>query len=116
MRVLAAFPLLLLPVATAAAAPAAQPGAPANGEIRLDQPTVCSALDTVRRAEGVTDARLRRLDQLPPGNLDLAVQRMFTGCPESVTVAENFGTVEGPRPVKPRLRQPVLPRARLLGR
>jgi len=116
MRALAAFPLLLLPVATAAAAPAPPPAVPANGEIRLDPRAGCSPLDTVRRAEGVPDSRLRRLDQLPPGNLDLAVSRMFAGCPESVTVAENFGAVEGPRPVKPQLRQPVPPRTRLLGR
>ena len=115
MRILAVFPLLLLPVASAAAPPP-RPGVPVDGEVRLDRRAECSPLDTVRRAEGVSDGRLRRLDQLPPGNLDLAVSRMFAGCPESVTVAENFGAVEGPRPVRPQLRQPVPPRTRLLGR
>lgn len=116
MRGLAVFPLLLLSAATSGAEPAAAPAAPANGKIRLDQREGCSPLDSVRRAEGDSAGRLRRLDQLPPGNLDLAVSRMFAGCPESVTVAENFGSVEGPRRVRPQLRQPVPPRTRLLGR
>lgn len=116
MRALAVFPLLLLSAATAAAAPDASPAAPANGEIRLDQSGGCGPLDSVRRAEGVSAGQPRRLDQLPPGNLDLAVSRTFQGCPESVTIAENFGSVEGPRRVQPQLRQPVPPRTRLLGR
>ncbi len=114
MRALAALSLLLLPVASAAGAPAARPAAPGDGAIRPD--ARCDPLDHVRRTEGVPAGRLQRLDRLPPGTLDLAVSRMFAGCPESVTVAENFGTVEGPRAVKPRLRQPLPPRTRLLGR
>ncbi|HKR24410.1 MAG TPA: hypothetical protein VJS15_04065 [Allosphingosinicella sp.] len=107
MRALAVFPLLLLSAATSGAA---------NGEIRLDQRKGCGPLDSVRRAEGDSAGRLQRLDRLPPGDLDLAVSRMFEGCPESVTVAENFGSVEGPRRARPQLRQPVPPRTRLLGR
>lgn len=116
MRALALFPLLLLPAAPADTAPVASPAAPANGEIRLDRNGGCGPLDSVRRADADSAGRLRRLDQLPPGNLDLAVSRTFQGCPESVTIAENFGTVEGPRRVQPQLRQPVPPRTRLLGR
>lgn len=114
MRALAVFPLFLLSAASFGAEPVA-PAAPANGEIRLDQREGCGPLDSVRRTDGDSVGRLRRLDQLPPGNLDLAVSRTFQGCPESVTIAENFGSVEGPRRVQPQLRQPVPPRSRLLG-
>lgn len=116
MRALAVLPLLVLSTATSGAEPVAPPVAPANGEIRLDQREGCGPLDSVRRADADSAGRLRRLDQLPPGNLDLAVSRTFQGCPESVTIAENFGSVEGPRRVQPQLRQPVPPRTRLLGR
>jgi len=118
MRVLAAFPFILLAAASAADAPAApQPQAvPPSGEIRLSSPDHCDRDGGVHTADAPGRVGARRLGDLPPGNLDLAVMRQIDGCPEPVTVAENFGTVEGPRAVRRPARTPVRPQARQLTR
>jgi len=108
MRVLAAIPLVLLPLASAAGAPptAGRRAAPYDGEIRI-----CDAGRRGRLTEGSGTVRAQRLIDLPPGNLDLAVVRSIDG-PEPVTIRENFGAVGGPRAVK-RAEPPARPEARL---
>jgi hypothetical protein len=125
MRVLAAFPLAFLAFASAGApaAPSAsvpQPAAPSasvprDGEIRLTAPDHCRS-DEPRIANAPGRVGAERLDRLPPGRLDLAVMRQVNGCPEPVTVAENYG-VAGTRPtLVKRAERPALPRTRLLDR
>jgi hypothetical protein len=116
MRVVAVLPLVLLAPASMAAAPSARPAISGDSEVPPGDTAQCDPLDQVRRADNPSEVRAQRLDRLPAGSLDLAVSRQFAGCPESVTVADNFGTIEGPRAVRPHLRQPAPPRARLLGR
>jgi hypothetical protein len=91
MRLSAAFPLALLVLASPAGA------LPQNGEIVLTIPKTCGP-ETVRRAESQGRLEARRLDRLPAGRLDLAVMREVGGCPQPVTIRENYGAVAVPRP------------------
>ena len=99
MRNLAFVPFALLCMG-AAAPQAAQPTptAPAAkaprtearpGEILLTPPAHCVEAEP-RRTTGQTLGP-QRLDQLPPGNLSLAVMREVNGCPQSTTVREGYG-------------------------
>ncbi|MEA3012252.1 MAG: hypothetical protein QOD42_797 [Sphingomonadales bacterium] len=115
MRNLAIVPLALLAFASAAGAPAAPSSAPRNGAIRLTPADRCRS-DAPRVADSPGTVAAQRLDQLPAGNLDLAVMREVDGCPEPVTIREGYGAMGArPRPAK-REERPALPRARLLGR
>lgn len=116
MRNLAAIPLALLAFASAASAPAAPApsSVPRNGDIRLTSPDHCRA-DAPRVADSPGTVAAQRLDQLPAGNLDLAVMREVGGCPEPVTIREGYGAMGTHSPPK-RTNRPSLPRARLLGR
>jgi hypothetical protein len=99
MRWFAAIPLAILPLAAGAAAP--------------DAPGRCDPIRNVRQADTPAGATARRLIDLPPGNLDLAVMRSVNNCPEPVTIREGYGALEGPRAAK-QPRVPARPRARLL--
>jgi hypothetical protein len=105
MRNLAFVPLALLCIGAAAPRPnAAQPAPPAAGpaakesqpqqalpgEILLTPPAHC-ALDTQPQQTQGQTLGPRRLDQLPQGNLSLAVMREVNGCPQSTTVREGYG-------------------------
>jgi hypothetical protein len=107
MRQLAFVPLALLCIGAATPRPdSAQPATPAGaspaaakelqpqpalpGEILLTPPAHC-ALDTEPRQTQGQTLGPRRLDQLPQGNLSLAVMREVNGCPQSTTVREGYG-------------------------
>ena len=45
----------------------------------------------VRQADRVVGARARRLDELPPGRLELTVLRQLDGCAIPAVVRENIG-------------------------
>jgi len=85
MRMIAATILALAPIAAAAtpATPPSQANAPAKCDrfARMDQASV------LRQA----GPREQRLDQLPPGDLNLAVDRQFNGCHQPVVIRENIG-------------------------
>lgn len=103
MRHPAVLPLALLCVGAAPArpGPVAQdrppPTAPAPafqshtlpGGILLTPRADC--LDAGQRRAGGRPLRSRRLDQLPQGDLSLAVMREVDGCPEPVTIRQGFG-------------------------
>jgi hypothetical protein len=110
MRFLAVFPLALLPLASAPAA-VPSPGIPQSGEIRITPPAHCDPNSNVLRTDSPGTVESRRLDQLPPGRLDLAVMRQVDGCPQPVTVREGYGAFGRPEAAKPR----AVPRVRLLG-
>jgi hypothetical protein len=77
--------LLALPAAATPTPHAAAAGAPAKCDRfgRMDQASV------LRRA----GPRAQRLDQLPPGDLHLTVERQINGCHQPVIVRENIGGV-----------------------
>jgi hypothetical protein len=115
MRFLAVIPLALLAV-SAAGAPAAPPASvPSSGEIRLAAPGHCQSA-APRVADAPATVGAQRLDQLPAGNLDLAVMRQVDGCPEPVTIREGYGATGARSRPATRAERPALPRARLLGR
>ena len=112
MRLFAAIPLALLPLAAGAAAPIATVEViPPSGAAPV--PDRCDPIRNVRRTDAPATATARRLDQLPTASLDLAVMRSVNNCPEPVTIREGYGALEGPRTVK-RPRAPVRPVTRLL--
>jgi hypothetical protein len=113
MRFLAALPLALLPLASSAAT-APLSTLPQDGEIRLSPPPHCDPNGNVLRTDVPGTVEARRLDQLPPGRLDLAVMRQVNGCPQPVTVREGYGALSRPGAAKPAT-LPAVPRARLLG-
>jgi len=96
MRILAAFPLALLPLGAAASAPApSSPGraAPALDLESADRMNVYRALPnckSIPRQVAGEDRRHpgTRLDRQPPGRLLHAVERQFDGCREAVLVSE----------------------------
>ena len=107
MRRLAFIPLALLcigaatplqhpapPTAPAAADPAAakesRPLQALPGEILLTPPAHCALGTEPQQTQGQTLGP-RRLDQLPQGNLSLAVMREVNGCPQSTVVREGYG-------------------------
>jgi hypothetical protein len=91
MRLIVAMSLALLPLA-AAATPAPQaPQAPqANG---ASAPAKCDRFGRMDQASvlRLPDPQAQRLDQLPPGDLHLTVEREVNGCHEAVIVRENIG-------------------------
>ena len=104
MRNLAFIPVALLCIGAAAPQPAPSrsptPAAPdaaksprppqaLPGEVLLTPPGHCPDAEP-RRTTGQTLAP-QRLDQLPQGNLSLAVMREVNGCPQSTTIREGFG-------------------------
>ena len=102
MRNLAFIPLALLCMGAAAPQPNATQGAAPNatasksarpearpGEILLTAPEHCADAEP-RIANGQTLGQ-QRLDQLPDGNLSLAVMRNVNGCPQSTVVREGYG-------------------------
>jgi len=115
MRILAAFPLALLPLASVAGAPAASGPERSAGETHGPAAEPCERHLRPRFAVRSDRVRAERLIDLPPGNLDLAVMRSLDGCHEPVTIRENYGAVGGPRPAR-RSERPAKPRTRLLDR
>ncbi len=92
MRKLAFVPLALLCIAAAPPAASIQKNeAPQArpGEILLTPPAHCESAEP-RRTQG-QPLTSRRLDQLPQGNLSLAVMRQVNNCPQSTTVREGYG-------------------------
>jgi hypothetical protein len=78
------------PDAAATAAPSKAPRAETRpGEILLTPPAHCLDAEP-RRTDGQTLGP-QRLDQLPQGNLSLAVVRQVNGCPQSTAVREGYG-------------------------
>jgi hypothetical protein len=92
MRDLAIIPLAFLAFASAVAPAAAPSSAARNGDIRLAYSEGCRS-DSPRVADAPGTVGARRLDQLPAGNLDLAVMREVGGCPEPVTIREGYGAM-----------------------
>jgi hypothetical protein len=86
---MAATILALLPLtataATAPSRPAARAGAAA--------PAKCDQFGRMQQAVGLQPQapRAQRLDQLPPGDLHLTVERQIEGCHQPVIVRQNFG-------------------------
>ena len=79
--------------ASSAAAPPASPSAPAAAPAPAQTPGTgapCRFDDLRRHADGAS-VRPRRLDELPPGDLQLAVYREVDGCMEPVIVRHDFG-------------------------
>ena len=97
MRKLALIPLALLCIGAAPSQGPSAPAAPSKaprpearpGEMLLTPPAHCPDAEP-RRTTGQTLAP-QRLDQLPQGDLSLAVMREVDGCPQSTTIREGFG-------------------------
>ena len=80
-------PVLLL-VALLALSPASTPLRPADGAApRPDCPNARTYFADKSPGAGVA----RRLDQLPPGRLELTVQREVDGCPIPAVLREGIG-------------------------
>ncbi|MEA3065467.1 MAG: hypothetical protein QOJ27_1919 [Sphingomonadales bacterium] len=79
---------LALPVASAAEAPAARPAAKAAVPARL-----CSDALRARDARSPAAAQLRRLGELPPGDLTLTVVHQIGDCIEPLVVRQGIGAV-----------------------
>ena len=94
MRRIAATILAL--VATAAAATPPQPAPHAN---EASAPVKCDPFGRTEQAVVLrrSGPLARRLDQLPAGNLHLAVERQINGCHQPVIVRENIGGAFRPR-------------------
>ena len=85
-------PLLLMLIATSATSPQpppAQPAAPSapNSERK------CMSLGPQIAAILRKGVRPQRLDELPPGRLELTVLREVDGCPQPAVIRENIGPV-----------------------
>ena len=78
---------LAIPVAAAAAPPVTLPKAP--GKCPSDQPVF---------ANRTGNENSRKLGELPPGSLYLAVDRQVDGCRQPVIVRHNIGGAGGGRP------------------
>ncbi|MEA3054100.1 MAG: hypothetical protein QOG72_3003 [Sphingomonadales bacterium] len=83
---------LALPVAGSAEAPSARPAAKVSAPARI-----CSDAMGVRNAASPGPPQLKRLDELPPGNLTLTVVNRVGDCIEPVVVGQPFGAVEAGR-------------------
>ena len=82
--------LLTLVLAVVSATPAASlPLRP------LDTPLAakdeCGNARTYQAEDGQSRLRLRRLDELPPGRLELTVLRQFDRCPIPAVLRDNIG-------------------------
>ena len=81
-------PLLLVLMATSAASPPpAQPADPATPNSERKCMSLGPQFAAILR-KGVTP---QRLDELPPGRLELTVMRMVDGCPQPAVIRENIG-------------------------
>ena len=93
MRMLIAVVAASLPLTTSAAAPQPQPPAPPQkAEPPADwakTPEQCERAK-VHYTDSAAPAKTRKLTELPPGNLQLAVHREVEGCPVPVIVRYNF--------------------------
>jgi hypothetical protein len=88
MRKIAATILALMPLTAAATpAPLAQSASRENGPAKCDPFGRTEQAAVLRRSGPLA----RRLDQLPAGNLHLAVERQVNGCHQPVIVRENIG-------------------------
>ena len=85
MRMIAALSLALLPT-PAAATPTPQAAA-ASAPAKCDRFGHMDQASVLRR----TGPRAQRLDQLPPGDLHLTVERQINGCHQPVIVRQNLG-------------------------
>jgi hypothetical protein len=75
--------MILLMVAIAAPAATPEPS---------KDPKQCRQHDAMQATRGINSAPpARRLDQLPPGNIELTVQREMDGCIEPVIVHYGVG-------------------------
>ena len=85
MRVIAAVILALLPLAAAAT--------PAPHAAGAAAPAKCDRFGRMEQASVLRQAgpRAQRLDQLPPGDLHLTVDRQIDGCHQPTIVRQNFG-------------------------
>lgn len=90
-------PLAILAAGLIAGPAAADPAPPARHHVPEAAPaklggakTICRTNDSMQAVESEPRARARRLDQLPPANLQLAVQREVGGCIEPVIVRYEF--------------------------
>lgn len=99
--------ILLLASMAAIAAEQRPDGQPEEGEQQVEAPDSKRVCRDVRglfarddaRGGGVQTSpppRLRRLDELPSGNLELAVMREVDGCIEPTIIAQGFGAVAPP--------------------
>jgi len=80
-------PLMLVLLATAVASPPApSPAAGAPNDQRK-----CMALGPQVAAILRKGVAPQRLDELPPGRLELTVMRMVDGCPQPAVIRENIG-------------------------
>ena len=88
MRVIAAVILAVLPLAAAAT-----PGRPAPHATGAAAPAKCDRFGRMEQASVLRQAgpRAQRLDQLPPGDLHLTVDRQIDGCHQPTIVRQNFG-------------------------
>jgi hypothetical protein len=79
---------LVLPAAASAEAPVASRAAKSAASARL-----CQDPFKMRPARTPPAARLRRLGELPPGDLTLTVVNQVGDCIEPVVVRQGFGAV-----------------------
>jgi hypothetical protein len=88
MRMIPAMTLALLPLAAAAAPTRPAPHAnSASASAKCDRFGRMEQATVLRRA----GPGAQRLDQLPPGDLHLTVERQVNGCHQAVIVRENIG-------------------------
>ena len=106
MRILILAALAAVPSASMPAPTAAAPAAPAF-EVQPLRQSDCARRD-LRPAGTDMGAEMKRLDELPPGDLVLAVYNEVDGCMEPVIVSHGV-----PRPQAAPAPEPVRPRARL---
>jgi hypothetical protein len=78
--------VLALPAASAAEAPAARPAAKAAVPARI-----CSDAMRARHARSAAAPKLRRLGELPPGELTLTVVNQVGDCIEPLVVRQGIG-------------------------
>lgn len=106
MRLLIALAALAIPFASS---PAHGPGAPAARTAEAAKPLgrANCPRSNFHYADKKGKAESRRLGELPPGDLILAVVRNVDGCQEPVIVRQNYGfdgLRDGGEPERPRLR------------
>ena len=83
--------LLTVLLAAVSAAPAVSlPLRPMDQPVSVDQ-RECPNARTYQAADGVSRPRAWRLDELPPGRLELSVLRQVNGCPIPAVVREGIG-------------------------
>ena len=91
---------ILLAALQAAAAPAPEAGMRPLMRIAPDSSEKCPEA-TLRHAEENIARRPRRLIELPPGRLELAVMRQVDGCPIPAVIREGIGRQSGPASTAP---------------